>query len=145
MIPKDIQEASAELVNELRRAVGEVYFDKMTRLLYSTDASIYQQVPLGVAAPRDADEVAAAVSIAARHGVPLAGRGSGSSLDGQATLRNGLILDMTRYMNQVVAVDQEARTVRSQPGITLGKLNRILSAHGLMFGPDPASADRATV
>ncbi len=145
MIPREMTEASAELKEALRGVVGEAHFDRLTCLLYSTDASIYQQMPLGVVSPRHADEVSAVVEVAARHGVPLLGRGGGSSLDGQATLRDGLILDMTRYMAQVVEVNAEARTVRSQPGITLGKLNRILSAYGLMFGPDPASADRATV
>jgi FAD/FMN-containing dehydrogenase/Fe-S oxidoreductase len=144
MIRTDTLQATEEFIHELRGAVSEAHFDKMTRLLYSTDASIYQMLPVGVVTPRDGDEVAAAVEIAAKHRVPVLPRGSGSSLDGQAT-GHALVIDMTRHMNKVIAVDPEQRTVRAQPGITLGATNRIVAQHGLQFGPDPASADRATV
>jgi len=143
-IEKTDRLATQELIHELQGAVIEATFDRMTRLLYSTDASIYQNIPVGVVKPRDSDEVVAAVEIAGRHGVPILPRGGGSSLDGQATA-HALVLDMTRYMNQVVEVNSEARTVRSQPGITLGNLNSALARHGMQFGPDPASAERATV
>lgn len=137
-------EASQELINELRAALPEVRFDRMSRLLYSTDASIYQMMPIGVAFPQNSDDVRAAVEIAARHHIPLLPRGSGSSLAGQA-IGHALILDFTRHMDQVLEINPAAKTVRAQPGITLGRLNRSLQAHGLMYGPDPASADRATV
>jgi len=97
-----------------------------------------------VAFPRNADEVAAVVEIAARYSTPILPRGSGSSLDGQA-IGQALILDFTRYMDRIVEVNPEARTVRVQPGMILGNLNQYLKAYGLMFGPDPASAERATV
>ena len=137
-------EANQELMHDLRAAIPDVRFDRMSRLLYSTDASIYQMMPIGVAFPRNSDDVRAAVEIAARHNIPLLPRGSGSSLAGQA-VGHALILDFTRYMNQVLEIDPAAKTVRAQPGITLGRLNQSLQAHGLMYGPDPASADRATV
>jgi len=136
--------ATQELIHELRGAVAEAYFDRLTRMLYSTDASIYQNIPVGVVKPRDSDEVAAAVEIAGRHDVPILPRGGGSSLDGQATA-NAVVIDMTRYMNQVVEINTETRSVRSQPGITVSNLNAALAKHGLQFGPDPASAERATV
>lgn len=144
MIPPDTQQASEDLIHELHGAIREVHFDKMTRLLYSTDASIYQMMPIGVVAPRDADEVSAAIEIAAKHNTPILPRGSGSSLDGQA-VGHALVIDMTRHMNKVIEVDPEARTVRAQPGITLERMNRIVKQHGLTFGPDPASAERATI
>lgn len=137
-------QASQELVHDLQSAVGETHFDRLTRLLYSTDASIYQMIPVGVAVPRTADEVSAAVEIAGRHDVPVLPRGGGSSLAGQA-VGNALILDLSRYMNEVIEIDPEARRVRAQPGITRAALNRALRPHGLMYGPDPASGDRATV
>lgn len=144
MIPHEAQQASEAFIHELRGAVQDVAFDRMTRLLYSTDASIYQMMPVGVALPRDADEVSAAVEIAARHGVPVLPRGGGSSLAGQA-VGHALVLDLSRHMDRVIAVDAEAKTVRAQPGITLGQLHRHLAGTGLSFGPDPASGDRATV
>lgn len=137
-------QASQEFIAELQKAVQDVRFDRMTRLLYSTDASIYQMMPVGVAIPRDADEVSAAVEIAGKHGVPILPRGNGSSLAGQA-VGHALILDLSRHLDQILEIDLEARRVRTQPGVTLGLLNRALNKHGLMYGPDPASADRATM
>ena len=77
-------EASREFVYEIRRVIDDAYFDRMTRLIYSTDASIYQMIPVGVAVPRNADEVSAAIEIAGKHDVPVLPRGGGSSLAGQA-------------------------------------------------------------
>jgi len=111
MIPPTAPEASREFMQEIGRELGEVRFDRMTRLLYSTDASIYQMMPVGVAFPHDADQVAAAVEIAGRHAVPVLPRGSGSSLDGQA-VGHALVLDLTRHMDQVLEIDPEARRRR---------------------------------
>jgi len=137
-------DATEDLIHDLRDAVSDVSFDRMTRILYSTDASIYQMMPVGVVLPRDAGEVSAAVEIAGRHGVPVLPRGGGSSLAGQA-VGHALILDLSRYMHDIVEINAEERMVRTQPGITLGKLNKIISNHGLTYGPDPASGDRATM
>ncbi len=137
----DLEQLNAELVQALE---GDVRFDQMTRLLYSTDASSYQIEPIGVVLPKHAADVVAVHEIAAKHGVPLLPRGGGSSLAGQ-TVGYALVLDCSRYMNRVVRVDPEAKTVRVQPGMVLGLLNNQLAPLGLMFGPDPASAERATV
>ena len=138
-------QATHELVAELQRMVrGEVRFDRYTRMLYSTDASLYQIQPVGVVLPKDPDDVQATVEIATRHQIPVLPRGSGSSLAGQA-IGAALIIDFSKYMNGVLAVDTEAQSVTTQPGISVAMLNQQLSKHGLMLGPDPASADRATV
>jgi len=142
--PTHNDNASAELIFDLQQAVQEVTSDKITRLLYSTDASIYQIMPVGVIWPRDKNEVAAVVEIARKHKTPVLPRGAGSSLAGQA-IGKALIIDFSRYMDQVLDLNPEQNSVTVQPGIILGLLNRDLKAHGLMFGPDPASADRATV
>jgi FAD/FMN-containing dehydrogenase/Fe-S oxidoreductase len=141
--PKVI-DASKELIHDLGSVIQHVAFDQMTRLLYSTDASIYQMMPIGVVFPRSADEVSAAVEIAAQHAVPVLPRGGGSSLCGNA-IGHAVILDFSRYMDQILEIDDENRIVRTQPGITLGALNLALSGHQLMYGPDPASGDRATM
>ncbi len=134
-----------ELIQQLEKAIdGEVRFDGYSRMLYSTDASQYQIQPLGVVIPRSADDVQAAVEIAARYRVPVLPRGGGSSLAGQC-VGPALVIDMSKYMDRILAVDEEARTVAVQSGITIGTLNRTLAPLGLMLGPDPASADRATV
>jgi FAD/FMN-containing dehydrogenase/Fe-S oxidoreductase len=143
---KDLEtyQATEEFIHELRGAVNDVHFDRMTRLLYSTDASIYQMIPVGVALPRNPDEVSAAVEIAGRHRVPVLPRGSGSSLAGQA-VGHALILDLSRHMNRIMEIDPERKIIRTQPGVTGSVLNRSLRPYGLMYGPDPASADRATM
>ncbi|MCL4862141.1 MAG: FAD-binding protein [Caldilineaceae bacterium] len=133
------------LVDELQRRVqGEVRFDEYTRMLYSTDASLYQIMPVGVVIPSHADDVQATVEIAARHRTPILPRGSGSSLAGQA-VGAAIVIDFSKYMDKVTAVDPDARTVTTQPGISVAVLNRCLGKHQLMLGPDPASADRASV
>ena len=135
---------SKDLQLDLKKS-GLIYkTDQITRLLYSTDASIYQVMPLGVIWPRESSEVSAVVKIAAKHGVPVLPRGGGSSLAGQA-IGEALILDFSRHMDQILDLNPEEKTVTAQPGVVLGPLNRKLAAHQLTFGPDPASADRATI
>ena len=136
---------SQDLIQALARQIqGEIRFDKLSRLLYSTDASIYQIEPLGVVLPRSKEDVIATIEIAAQAGVAVLSRGGGSSLAGQA-VGQGIILDFSKYMNAILEVNQEERWARVQPGITLDVMNRALGAHGLKFGPDPSSGNRATV
>ncbi|MBA3533334.1 MAG: FAD-binding protein [Ardenticatenales bacterium] len=145
LVDPHANEQARALLADLRPALaGEARFDLWTRTLYSTDASLYQVMPLGVVLPRTAEDVHATLALARSHRVPIIARGNGSSLEGQTT-GTGLILDFSRYMNQVIKVEQEARTVRVQPGIVLDSLNRHLRPLGLMYGPDPASSNRATL
>ncbi|MCX6047235.1 MAG: FAD-binding protein [Chloroflexi bacterium] len=144
-MPLPMVDAGQDLVAELgRRVQGEVRFDKSTRMLYSTDASLYQIMPVGVVIPKSVDDVQATIEIAARHHVPVLPRGSGSSLAGQA-VGAAIIIDFSKYMNQLVNVDLAAQTITAQPGLSVAVLNRTLAQHKLMLGPDPASADRASV
>jgi FAD/FMN-containing dehydrogenase/Fe-S oxidoreductase len=140
-----VVEESRDLVAELKQSVeGEVRFDGFSRMLYSTDASLYQIQPIGVVIPKREEDVQATVEIAARRKIPILPRGSGSSLAGQA-VGAAIVIDFSKYMGELVRVDPEARTVTVQPGMMVTPLNRSLGKHGLMLGPDPASADRATV
>ncbi len=146
--PRDMRgvvEESRDLADELRRVVrGEVRFDGASRMLYSTDASLYQIQPIGVVIPKRVEDVQATIEIAARRGVPVLPRGAGSSLGGQA-VGAAIVLDFSKYMADLVRLDLDAATVTVQPGMLVTPLNRELGKHGLMLGPDPASADRATV
>jgi FAD/FMN-containing dehydrogenase/Fe-S oxidoreductase len=123
---------------------GEVRFDTPTRLIYSTDASNYQVMPLGVVLPKTKDDVIAAVKLCAEHGVSIIPRGGGSNLCGSA-IGAGVVIDFTKYMDQVIAVDAATREARVQAGVILGQLNKQLAKQSLQFGPDPASAERASV
>ncbi|OIJ97872.1 FAD-binding oxidoreductase [Streptomyces sp. MUSC 14] len=134
-----------DLAEALRRAVrGEVGFDVTSRALVTMDASNYRRVPLGVVAPRDADDVAAALAVCRARGVPVVARGGGTSIAGQAT-GTGVVLDFTRHMNGLVSIDPEARTAVVQPGLVLDRLQEAAAPHGLRFGPDPSTHSRCTL
>ncbi|WP_374689184.1 FAD-linked oxidase C-terminal domain-containing protein, partial [Promineifilum sp.] len=127
-----------------REMAGELRDDAYTRTLYSTDASLYQAMPHAVLIPRTADDVVAAVSLAAAYGMPVLARAAGTSLAGQA-VNEALIIDFTRHLDAIVAINPEERWARVQPGVVLDDLNAALQPHGLQFGPDPASSDRSTL
>ncbi|HEY8564209.1 MAG TPA: FAD-binding and (Fe-S)-binding domain-containing protein [Beijerinckiaceae bacterium] len=122
---------------------GEVRFDAFTRGRYATDASIYQIMPVGVAFPKSADDVAAALTIAAAHGVPVIARGGGTSQNGQP-IGAGLVLDCSRFLNGVTSYDPDARRVTVQPGLVLEHLNARLKSDGLFFPVEPSTASRCT-
>jgi len=139
------QQRRDEIQAELQQSIaGEVRFDRYSRALYSTDASIYQIEPLGVVIPRDRSDVVATIEVAARYGVPVLPRGGGTSLGGQA-VGPGIHLDFSKMMNRILEVNSDERRVRVEAGVILDHLNAHLKPHGLMFGPDPASANRATL
>ncbi len=123
---------------------GEIRLDPASRILYSTDASIYQIEPLGVALPKTQEDLHAAVELAAKYKIALLPRGAGSSLAGQA-IGEALILDCSRWLDKLVDIDVEARTATVEPGLVLSTLNAAAAKYGLTFGPDPASAERATL
>ncbi|HEV2780055.1 MAG TPA: FAD-linked oxidase C-terminal domain-containing protein [Actinophytocola sp.] len=134
-----------DLEHRLRRDLsGEVAFDDYTRHLFARDASMYAITPVGVVFPRDADDVVAAVAAAGEHGVPIIPRGAGTSLAGQ-TVGAGLVIDMSRHMHRILELDPEARTARVEPGVVQDELNRAAAGHGLMFGPDTSTSNRATL
>ena len=123
---------------DLRRAVrGEVAFDPGTRALYSTAACMYRVQPLGVVAPRDADDVAAVVAYCRENHIPITPRGAGSGLAGQA-LGDGIILDFTPHMNRLLGAADDHVWV--EPGLICDELNAALAPRGLYFPPDPSSA-----
>ncbi len=123
---------------------GEVYTDPVSLGIHATDASHYQMTPACVVVPKDEDDVKEAVRIAAAHKMPITARGGGTSLAGQ-TFGPGLILDCSKYMNQVLEVNAEERWARVQPGVVRDQLNTFLKPKGLHFAPDPATSSRATV
>ncbi|MFJ2115297.1 FAD-binding and (Fe-S)-binding domain-containing protein [Streptomyces sp. NPDC087850] len=133
------------VVQALETAVsGEVDFGAAARALMTMDASNYRRVPVGVVAPRDAADVAAALAVCREYGIPVVPRGAGTSIAGQAT-GVGVVLDLTRHLRSVVAVDPVARTAVVQPGVVLDDLRAAALPHGLTFGPDPSTHSRCTL
>jgi FAD/FMN-containing dehydrogenase/Fe-S oxidoreductase len=135
----------SELARDLARIIeGEVRFDRYSRLLYSTDASIYQIDPMGVVIPKHRDDVEKTIKIAAREGVPILPRGGGTSLAGQA-VGEALVIDFSKYMNQVLEFCPEEKWIRVQPGLIQDVLSAYLRPHGLRFGPETATSSRANL
>src|SRR6056297_3030364 len=124
------------------RVAGDVRFDTYTRQLYATDASIYEQTPIGVVFPTDTDDVASVVSYCAEREIPVLPRGGGTSLAGQ-TVNEAVVLDFTRHMDGFVSFDPDEADARAQPGVTLGELNTQLAPHDLKLAPDPAWGDKS--
>ena len=123
---------------------GEVRTDAYTRHLFSRDASMYSLEPLGVLLPRHAGDVAAALEVTRNFRIPVLARGAGTSLAGQ-TVSGGLVLDFSRHMNAIVELDPARGRARIQPGVVQDDLNRTAAAHGLMFGADTSTSNRATL
>ncbi len=129
----------------LRKSVeGEVLFGRADRGRYATDASIYQVEPLGVVVPKTRDDLAATLAVAREHGVPVLGRGGGTSQCGQ-TVNRAIVLDCTKHLRKVLAVDAAAGTALVEPGLVLGHLNAALKPQGLFFPVDPSTHQRCTI
>ena len=136
-----LEKMAADLAKVVK---GDVFTDILHRTAFGSDASIYQIMPLCVIAPRDRDDVVAAVKYAAANGIAMAARGAGSGLAGEA-LCSGIVFDMTRYMNKIISVAEDGGTVVCEPGVVLDELNGRLTDYKRKIGPDPSSANRATV
>jgi FAD/FMN-containing dehydrogenase/Fe-S oxidoreductase len=149
LAPLTLAQPPAPDVKGLRQSLagklkGEVRWDRLSRALYSTDASVYQIVPAGVVLPASDEDVVAVVRACARHRVPLTARGGGTSQAGQA-IGPGVILDCSRHFNQVVEVNAAEGWARVQPGCVLDDLNRAVQPLGLHFPLDISTSDRATI
>ena len=139
--------ALTALADDLRGAIQDptdVLVDRPSRLLYATDASLYEMEPVAVVFPRTAADASAAVEVARSHGVPVLPRGGGTSLAGQG-VNHAVVLDFTRHMNAVLEIDADRKLARVQPGLVLSELNKAARRFGLHYPIDPSTANRATI
>jgi FAD/FMN-containing dehydrogenase/Fe-S oxidoreductase len=127
-----------------QRLNGELHYDSLMRHLYATDASVYRELPTAVALPRHAEDVRRIVAFAKKHGLPLIPRAAGTSLAGQC-VGDGMVVDVSKYMNQILEVNAAEGWVRVQPGVIRDELNHHLKPHGLFFGPNTSTANRAMI
>ena len=134
---------SGSFLSDLR-ALIDVDASVGTRARYSSDAGLTRIPPLAVAFPRTPEQALAAFDLARAHGVPLTARGGGTSCASNA-IGPGLVLDFSRHMNRVLSIDPEARTATVEPGCVGSTLQAAAAKHGLRFGPDPSSQNRATI
>src|SRR5215471_593928 len=123
---------------------GDVLFDAASRGRYATDASIYQIIPIGIVVPRDEEDATAAMAVARDLKAPLLPRGAGSSQCGQ-TVGEALVIDHSKWLNRVVAIDKEAMTATVEPGVVLDQLNASLRPHGLWLPVDVSTSAQATI
>ena len=143
---RDLSEADRQaMAEDLRRVVrGQVRSDRFSRLLYATDASIYQMEPVAVVFPEGVEDVQATLRLAARGGVPVLPRGGGTGLSGQ-TVNHAIVLDFTPKMGQVLEINRDEAWARVQPGVVLAELNRQAARQGMLYAIDPSTANRATI
>lgn len=137
-------------LEELRAQIkGEFYFDhtplhNSQLLAYSTDASVYQEKPLAVALPKDSEDIKVLVEFATKNKITLVPRAAGTSLAGQV-VSNGIIVDISKYFDQILEVNVDEKWVKLQPGVIRDDLNHYLRSYGLFFGPETSTASRAMV
>lgn len=140
-------ESPAELPSHLEtlaaRIRGKILFDRMHRVIYASDASQYREFPMAIVVPEDLDDLRAIVAHAAQNHLPLIPRGAGTSLAGQV-VGNGLIVDMRKF-DKILEFDRENHWVRVEPGVIRNHLNDWLAPHGLLFGPETSTANRAVL
>ena len=135
--------------NLRQRFSGELYYNDSSShqaqmLAYSTDASVYQEKPLAVALPATTDDIIALVHLASEHRTTLIPRAAGTSLAGQV-VGNGIVVDLSKYFNEVLEVSTTEKWVRVQPGVIRDDLNAFMRPYGLMFGPETSTANRAMI
>ncbi|WP_439185260.1 FAD-binding and (Fe-S)-binding domain-containing protein [Carboxylicivirga taeanensis] len=136
--------SSLSLRELVEKISGDLDLDDVTRLVYSTDASAYFEKPVGAVMPLDAIDVREIVLFAQKHHLNLIPRAAGTSLAGQV-VGSGLVVDVGRYMNQILEVNEKEKWVRVQPGVVLDELNQYLAPYGLFFGPETSTSNRCMI
>ncbi|MDA1147727.1 MAG: FAD-binding protein, partial [Chloroflexi bacterium] len=139
-----LEALAAELASGLGGGAADVEIDRPNRLLFATDASIYEMEPIAVVYPRSREEIQHVIRVAGERGVPVLSRGAGTSLAGQ-TVNHAIVLDCSRHMSSLVELNAEEQWARVQPGIVVDELNRLLKPHGLQYPIDTSTKNRATV
>lgn len=136
-----MKERLVQLANELK---GELHTDELMRVLFATDASAYSEMPLAVAFPKDTDDIKTLIGFATKERTSLIPRTAGTSLAGQV-VGSGIVVDVSKHFNQIIELNAQERWVKVQPGVVRDELNVYLKAHGLMFGPETSTANRAMI
>ncbi|NCB09321.1 MAG: FAD-binding oxidoreductase, partial [Bacteroidia bacterium] len=134
-----------EQLNQLKSQLeGDLFADNVQRVLYSTDASQYKEKPMAVTRPKNKEDIKKIISFARENGTSVIPRGAGTSLAGQV-VGPGIVVDMSKYMNRILAFNAEERWIWVEPGVVLAELNLFLAKHGLQFGPETSTANRCVI
>ena len=124
-----------------RNMKGDVMTDSLHQMIYATDASAYREMPIAVVYPRDASDVKECIKFARKNGITLIPRAAGTSLAGQV-VGKGVVVDVSRYMNHVLEINEKEHWVRVEPGVVLDELNMRVKSLGLFFGPETSTSNR---
>ena len=124
--------------------LGDIYMDDPHRIMYSTDASVYREIPIAVTCPRGHNDIRILVEFAKTHNSSLIPRGAGTSLAGQV-VGNGIVVDVSRFMTKILEINAEEKWVRVQPGVVLDELNKVLEPDGLFFSPETSTSNRCMI
>ncbi|MCK0158187.1 FAD-binding protein [Cellulophaga sp. F20128] len=134
-----------ELLNRLKKELeGDVLSDKLARTLYATDASVYRKIPIAVAFPKSIEDIKKLINFANQHKIGLIPRTAGTSLAGQC-VGDGIVVDVSKHFTAILAVDEEKKQVRLQPGVIRDELNQYLEPYGLFFGPNTSTSNRCMI
>ena len=120
---------------------GDVLFDNLHKTLYATDASVYRKIPLGVAFPKDENDIKTLIAFATKNNVTLIPRTAGTSLAGQC-VGDGIVVDVAKHFTNILSFNEQAKTITLQPGIVRDSLNVFLKPYGLFFGPNTSTSNR---
>jgi FAD/FMN-containing dehydrogenase/Fe-S oxidoreductase len=142
------QESITDLEHQIEslrgRIDGEIFTDRVRRIIYSTDASDYREMPLAVAYPKHENDIRELVRFASLTGISLIPRTAGTSLAGQV-VGSGMVVDVSRYMTGILEINEKERWVRVQPGVVLDELNKALGSTGLFFSPETSTSNRSMI
>ena len=132
-------------LEELKKEIeGDLKYDLITRTIYSTDASDYKEEPIAVVRPKGKEDIKKIIAFARAEKKGITVRAAGTSLAGQV-VSNGIIVDISRYMNRILEVNEKDRWVRVEPGVVLDELNMHLRQYGLFFGPETSTSNRCNI
>jgi FAD/FMN-containing dehydrogenase len=120
---------------------GDLFYDNSTRIQYATDASAYRELPIAVARPRNKNDIKKLIRFAKKNKTSLIPRGAGTSLAGQV-VGAGLVVDVSKYLNRIIEINEKEHWVRVGPGVILDELNMVLEPYGLFFGPETSTSNR---
>lgn len=135
----------SEKLNLLKSQLeGDLYIDNVQRVLYSTDASQYKEMPLAVTRPKTKEDIKKIIAFARENGTSIIPRGAGTSLAGQV-VGSGIVVDISKYMNKILEFNEAEKYVIVEPGVVLAELNLFLAKHGLQFGPETSTANRCVI
>ena len=135
---------TSKFVDLQTKMSGELHYDALMKTLYATDASVYRMLPLAVALPKTKEDIKLLIQFANANNTSLIPRAAGTSLAGQC-VGKGIVIDVSKYLNRILNINESQQTVTIQPGVVRDELNNYLKPFGLFFGPNTSTSNRCMI